>query len=176
MIFKVSKPINFSKHYKRMNIFSFLLLIISFLLILFKGLNFGVDFKGGTLIELRIDNEEITISDVRSSFLQMNLGDVNVKEFEKFALEEYNPSFNRAVPGSRNFITKSDRGIDVDSYALIITFDSQIVRNAMIPEQGSSDWLNTIMEENGLWSLWNKLGTYVTEESMSNYNDFVELR
>ena len=108
-------------------------------------------------------------------FLELK-DNVNVKDFEKFALEEYNPSFNRIVPGSRNFITKSDRGIDVDSYALIITFDSQIVRNAMIPEQGSSDWLNTIMEENGLWSLWNKLGTYVTEESMSNYNDFVELR
>ena len=108
-------------------------------------------------------------------FLELK-DNVNVKDFEKFALEEYNPSFNRVVPGSRNFITKSDRGIDVDSYALIITFDSQIVRNAMIPEQGSSDWLNTIMEENGLWSLWNKLGTYVTEESMSNYNDFVELR
>ena len=108
-------------------------------------------------------------------FLELK-DNVNVKDFEKFALEEYNPSFNRVVPGSRNFITKSDRGIDVDSYALIITFDSQIVRNAMIPAQGASDWLNTIMEENGLWSLWNKLGTYVTEESMSNYNDFVELR
>ena len=108
-------------------------------------------------------------------FLELK-DNVNVKDFEKFALEEYNPSFNRVVPGSRNFITKSDRGIDVDSYALIITFDSQIVRNAMIPEQGSSDWLNTIMEENGLWSLWNKLGTYVTDESLSNYNDFIELR
>ena len=40
---------------------------------------------------------------------------VDVKDFEKFALEEYNPSFNRVVPGSRNFITKSDRGVDVDS-------------------------------------------------------------
>ena len=108
-------------------------------------------------------------------FLELK-DNVNVKNFENFALEEYNPSFNRVVPGSRNFITKSDRGINVDSYALIITFDSQIVRNVMIPEQGSSDWLNTIMEENGLMSLWNKLGTYVTEESMSNYNDFVELR
>ena len=63
-----------------------------------------------------------------------------------------------------------------NAHVYYFTFDSQIVRNAMIPEQGSSDWLNTIMEENGLWSLWNKLGTYVTEESMSNYNDFVELR
>ena len=32
------------------------------------------------------------------------------------------------------------------------------------------------MEEKNLWSLWNKLGNYVTDESLSNYNDFVELR
>ena len=83
MIFKVSKPINFSKHYKRMNIFSFLLLIISFLLILFKGLNFGVDFKGGTLIELRTSNSNINISEIRQSLLKMNLGDVTVKKFGK---------------------------------------------------------------------------------------------
>jgi len=52
-------------------------------LILFKGLNFGIDFKGGTLIELRVDSENIKISDVRSSFSNMNLGDLNVKEFGK---------------------------------------------------------------------------------------------
>ena len=108
-------------------------------------------------------------------FLELK-DNVNVKDFEKFALEEYNPSFNRVVPGSRNFITKSDRGIDVDSYALIITFDSQIVRNTMIPNKKSTEWLDAIMEEKNLWSLWNTLGAYVTDESLSNYNDFVELR
>ena len=101
---------------------------------------------------------------------------VNVEDFEKFVVEEFNSTFDGAIPGLKQYISKSDRGIAVDSYAMFMIFDSQIVRNAMIPEQGSSDRLNTIMEENGLWSLWNKLGTYVTEESMSNYNDFVELR
>ena len=46
----------------------------------------------------------------------------------------------------------------------------------MIPEQKSSDWLNSIFEEKDLWTLWNKINEYVTEESMSNYNDFIELR
>ena len=55
-------------------------------------------------------------------------------------------------------------------------FDSQIVRNTMIPEQKSSDWLNSIFEEKDLWTLWNKINEYVTEESMNNYNDFIELR
>jgi len=43
----------------------------------------GVDFKGGTLIELRTQNPIITIAEIRESFLKMNLGDVTVKKFGK---------------------------------------------------------------------------------------------
>tara|TARA_B100001123_G_C15159029_1_gene966683 strand:+ start:55 stop:846 length:792 start_codon:yes stop_codon:yes gene_type:complete len=42
-----------------------------------------VDFKGGTLIELRTTDNQITISQLRKSFLKMDLGDVTVKEFGK---------------------------------------------------------------------------------------------
>jgi preprotein translocase SecF subunit len=45
----------------------------------FKGLNYGIDFKGGTLIELRANN--ISVSEIRSELKNMNLGDVNVKKF-----------------------------------------------------------------------------------------------
>ena len=75
--------INFNKYFKVFNIFSFVLIIISLALLIFKGLNFGVDFKGGTLIELRATDKQITISQIRQSFLNMNLGDVTVKEFGK---------------------------------------------------------------------------------------------
>jgi hypothetical protein len=59
---------------------------------------------------------------------------------------------------------------------MFMIFDSQVVRNIMIPNEKSVEWMDAIMEEKNLWSLWNKLGTYVTDESLSNYNDFVELR
>ena len=101
---------------------------------------------------------------------------VNVEDFEKFVVEEFNSTFDGAIPGLKQYISKSDRGIAVDSYAMFMIFDSQIVRNTMIPNKKSSEWLDAIMEEKNLWSLWNKLGTYVTDESLSNYNDFVELR
>ncbi len=74
---------NFNKYFKVFNIFSFVLIIISVALLIFKGLNFGVDFKGGTLIELRATDKQITIYQVRQSFLNINLGDVTVKEFGK---------------------------------------------------------------------------------------------
>ena len=79
----MNKKINFDSKFKIANITSLIMVIISFTLIFIKGLNFGIDFKGGTLIELRVTSNNISISDVRSAFSNMNLGDVNVKEFGK---------------------------------------------------------------------------------------------
>tara|TARA_B100000029_G_scaffold161196_1_gene157143 strand:- start:711 stop:1616 length:906 start_codon:yes stop_codon:yes gene_type:complete len=80
---KLSKNINFSNYYKKMNFISLTLICLSILVILIKGLNLGVDFKGGTLIEIRTENEKISISEIRQSLLKMNLGDVTVKKFGK---------------------------------------------------------------------------------------------
>jgi len=71
----------FSNFFIKANLFSLFLFILSIIFILFKGLNYGIDFKGGTLIELRVTDKNISISDIRSSFKNMNLGDVNIKEF-----------------------------------------------------------------------------------------------
>ena len=75
------KLIPFNNFYKIFNLTSSILILISILLLLFKGLNYGVDFKGGTLIEIRTANNSISISDLRKSFNKMNLGDISVKEF-----------------------------------------------------------------------------------------------
>ena len=73
--------IAFNKHYNKFNILSCLLVIVSLLLLTIKGLNFGIDFKGGTLIELRSTDNKINISSLRDNLNQMNLGDVSVKKF-----------------------------------------------------------------------------------------------
>ena len=70
---------NFSSKFKYANILSLTLFLISIILITFKGLNYGIDFKGGTLIELRSNNIE-TFS-IRDVLKKMNLGDINVKKF-----------------------------------------------------------------------------------------------
>ncbi len=81
MIFKKNKNIQFTKYYKKMNFFSLILIVISFLFLSIKGLNLGVDFKGGTLIEVRVDNKSVQIGDIRESLTNMQLGDVTVKKF-----------------------------------------------------------------------------------------------
>ena len=72
---------NFSSKFKYANILSLTLFLISIVLIIFKGLNYGIDFKGGTLIELRSNNTEA--SSIRDILKNMDLGDVNVKKFGK---------------------------------------------------------------------------------------------
>ena len=75
------KEIAFNKFYKLFNLISIFLVSISIILLTFKGLNYGVDFKGGTLIELRAKDSQINITNLRESLLNMKLGDVSVKQF-----------------------------------------------------------------------------------------------
>ncbi len=73
--------IRFNRFYKQFNILSIILVVISLILLFFKGLNFGIDFKGGTLIELRSSDSKVNVSSLRDNLNQMNLGDVSVKRF-----------------------------------------------------------------------------------------------
>jgi preprotein translocase subunit SecF len=75
------EKINFSSHFIKANIFSIALITISVFVIFFKGLNYGIDFKGGTLIEIRVQNTDINTSQIRTALKNMNLGDINVKKF-----------------------------------------------------------------------------------------------
>ncbi len=73
--------IAFNKYYNHFNLLSSILIVVSLLLLIFKGLNFGIDFKGGTLIELRASDSKINVSSLRDRFNQMDLGDISVKKF-----------------------------------------------------------------------------------------------
>ena len=73
--------IAFNKYYNHFNLLSSVLIVVSLLLLIFKGLNFGIDFKGGTLIELRASDTKINVSSLRDRFNQMDLGDISVKKF-----------------------------------------------------------------------------------------------
>ena len=91
--------IAFNRYYNHFNIVSITLVVISLLFLVFKGLNFGIDFKGGTLIELRSSDSKISVSSLRDNLNQMNLGDVSVKNFgnEKDFLIKFENSNNKNV-------------------------------------------------------------------------------
>ena len=94
--------INFVSKFKNANIISIIFFILSLFLITFKGLNYGIDFKGGTLIELRTESS-INASSIRDSLNSMDLGDVNVKKFGKegdylIKVEQKNTNNSKLIP------------------------------------------------------------------------------
>tara|TARA_Y100001970_G_scaffold276654_1_gene379667 strand:+ start:2204 stop:3103 length:900 start_codon:yes stop_codon:yes gene_type:complete len=73
--------IKFNKYYKKFGLLSLTLIVCSLLFLFFKGLNYGVDFKGGTLIEIRIESSDHSISKVRDVFNNANLPNLSIKNF-----------------------------------------------------------------------------------------------
>jgi len=100
---------NFSSKFKYVNILSLILFTLSVILIFFKGLNYGIDFKGGTLIELRSNNIEVT--SIRDALKNMDLGDVNVKKFGKegdFLIKvEQKEDNNKLIPEIKKNLSES---------------------------------------------------------------------
>ena len=117
MIFKISNDIKFSYFYKKLNILSLIFVILSILVLLFKGLNLGVDFKGGTLIEVRTENSKIDIAEIRQSFLKMNLGDVTVKKFGKE--NDYLVKIEMTKSEDENFIKSVNDKLSADLGSVI---------------------------------------------------------
>jgi len=60
---------------------SALLSIIAISLYFFHGLNFGIDFKGGTLMEVRATSGAADIATMRAALGTLNLGEVQLQQF-----------------------------------------------------------------------------------------------
>ncbi len=60
--------------------FSAIFSVLAVLSVLFIGLNFGIDFKGGILLEVRA-KDNISISDIRSKVSNLNIGEISIQEF-----------------------------------------------------------------------------------------------
>jgi preprotein translocase subunit SecF len=104
------KIIFFNNYYKLFNVISLILIIISLILLFFKGLNYGVDFKGGTIIELRSTDNKLTITKLRQSFIRMNLGDISVKKFGND--NDYLIKFEKKDSNNANFISEIKKKLE----------------------------------------------------------------
>ena len=77
---KKDLKIDFLKIKNIATILSILAIISSLFFLVYKNLNFGIDFKGGTLIEIKKDNE-LTISEIRNQLSELDIGDIQIQTF-----------------------------------------------------------------------------------------------
>lgn len=62
-------------------VLSAILLLGSLGLLVTKGLNFGIDFTGGTLIEVRVSEAQPNLGELRTELNTLELGAISIQEF-----------------------------------------------------------------------------------------------
>ena len=79
-IIKNITTFNFLSISKYTVIFSLLLIISGLFSLLFKGINVSIDFKGGTVINMKIDDNDVNLSDLRLEIKNLLSQNVNIVE------------------------------------------------------------------------------------------------
>ena len=79
-IFRVKKDIPFMKFSKLSAVFSIIIFILSISFLSIKGLNLGIDFTGGTIMEVSYP-EVVNVQDVREILKSINMEDSQVQNF-----------------------------------------------------------------------------------------------
>ena len=77
---KKDLKINFLRVKNIATILSVIAIISSLFFLVYKNLNFGIDFKGGTLIEIKKE-KELSIAEIRSQLSELNIGDIQIQTF-----------------------------------------------------------------------------------------------
>jgi preprotein translocase subunit SecF len=106
--------INFVGNRKYALIFSTILLVVSIASIGFQGLKFGIDFTGGTLIEIGYE-KTADIEDIRSKLTSANYKGTNVQYFgsDTEVLIQLEPQATSSAQLSSSIIRMLGDGLDV---------------------------------------------------------------
>jgi preprotein translocase subunit SecF len=79
-IFRVKKDISFMKYSRLSAVLSIVIFVLSASFLSTKGLNLGIDFTGGTIMEVGYP-EGVNVQDIRDTLKSINLEDSQVQNF-----------------------------------------------------------------------------------------------
>ena len=112
--------IAFNRYYNHFNLLSSILIVVSLMLLIFKGLNFGIDFKGGLLIETSFNNN-IDIIQIRTKINDIVPGDFSIQSLDNsknnylIKVETYsssNGNNQKLISDIKNNLNKEYQDID----------------------------------------------------------------
>ena len=119
--------IGFMKIRRQTTVLSIILIIISIYSLFVNNLNFGLDFTGGSLIEIRLSEDIDSLEEIRKLLQSMNLNDFQVNYFGS------NKDISIKVPGGENSIDESLLIQNLKQY-----FDFEVRRQEFVgPQVGS---------------------------------------
>jgi preprotein translocase subunit SecF len=78
--FRIQRDIPFMRHALVFNVISLVTFLLAVAFLLFRGLNFGVDFRGGTVIEVGYAHA-VDFNRLRGSIDKLNLGEYSAQAF-----------------------------------------------------------------------------------------------
>lgn len=112
---------------RQTTVLSIILIVISIYSLFVNKLNFGLDFTGGSLIEIRLSEDIDSLEDIRELLQSMNLNDFQVNYFGS------NKDISIKVPGGETSIDESLLIQNLKQY-----FDFEVRRQEFVgPQVGS---------------------------------------
>ena len=119
--------IGFMKIRRQTTVLSIILIVISIYSLFVNKLNFGLDFTGGSLIEIRLSEDIDSLEEIRKLLQSMNLNDFQVNYFGS------NKDISIKVPGGETSIDESLLIQNLKQY-----FDFEVRRQEfVVPQVGS---------------------------------------
>ncbi len=117
---KKTPNIYFIEYRKYFFAFSLFLALISVTSLVFKGLNFGIDFKGGLLLETKF-KDNVDLESIRNEILQLKVGDFTLQ-----GLDKSKDNFLLKIELNNNLKSEQDNLIKAVKTSLEKKFGSEI--------------------------------------------------